>query len=39
MMQLLSTEVFDQVNAKNINLDIYSNHSPMGCFSDVDLDI
>ena len=36
MMQLLPTEILYWVNP-DFNIDIYSNDSPKGCFSEVDL--
>ena len=38
MMNLLPTEIYDQVNPKDFNLDNYSNDSPIGCFLEVVLD-
>ena len=37
LMELLLTEILDQVNPKDFNLDNYSNDSPIGCFLEVDL--
>ena len=37
MMQLLPTEILDQINAKNVNLDNYSKNSPIACFLVVDI--
>ena len=38
MMHLQPTETLDWVNRKGFNRNNYSNHNPIGCFLDVDLD-
>ena len=38
MMQLLTTEIIDWINPKDLNIDNYSKDSPIGCFLEVDLD-
>ena len=38
MMQLLPTEILDQVHPKDCNLDNYSKDIPKGYFLEVDLD-
>ena len=37
LMELLLTEILDQVNPKDFNLDNYFNDSPIDCFLEVDL--
>ena len=38
MMQHLPTDVLDQVNPRDFNLDIYSKDGSIGCFVEDDLD-
>ena len=38
MMQLLTTEILDWVNPKDVNLDNYSKASPIDYFLVIDLD-